>query len=81
MVSPDHILTTDHRTSTLHGIDHAPKVMNISIKRGGILSLARDVVNILVCTTNVVGAVRNRAQQFKALCAAPSYSGSDAGWY
>ena len=72
-------ITLDHRTSTLHGIDHAPKVKNFSIKRGGKLSLQSDVVDILVCTTIVVGS--NRAQQLQAPCAASSYSRSDAGRY
>ena len=45
------------------------------------MSLARDVVNILVCTTNVVGSVRNGAQQLKTPYAAPSNTGSDAGRY
>ena len=53
----------DHRTSTLHGIDNAPKVRNFSIKRGGKLSLQSDVVDALVCTTIVAGS--NRAQHYK----------------
>jgi len=69
----------DHRTSTLHGIDHAPKVKNFSIKRGGKLSLQNDVFDILVCTTIVVGS--NRAQQLQAPCPASSYSRSDASRY
>ena len=70
---------SDHRTTTIQGIGHAPKVKNFSIKRGGELSLQSDVVDILVCTTIVV--VSNRAQQLQAPCAASSYSRSDASLY
>ena len=57
-------------TSTLKGIDHAPKVKKSSINNGEILSLVRDILIFFVCALQIIDLVRNQAQQLLAPCAA-----------